>query len=154
MHGILFILCYYTNISYIDYYIHIYIDIHVILYMYIWFHIICPSVHIIYVIVYYILYMTLLTNGTSKVIHWCMYSYIQWYFFIIIIIIIYKHIIIHISFIYNTIPLNVLYSSSNSSSFWTKFEQSLNKFVSILVVIYIISKQQYNRKYNRKEDYL
>ena len=34
------------------------------------------------------------------------------------------------------------------------FEQSLNKFVSILVVIYIISKQQYKRIYNRKEDNL
>ena len=32
------------------------------------------------------------------------------------------------------------------------FEQSLNKFVSILVVIYIISKQQYKRIYNRKEE--
>ena len=34
------------------------------------------------------------------------------------------------------------------------FEQSLNKFVLILVVIYIISKQQYKRIYNRKEDNL
>ena len=34
------------------------------------------------------------------------------------------------------------------------FEQSLNKFVSILVVIYIISKQQYKRIHNRKEDNL
>jgi ABC-type Fe3+ transport system permease subunit len=85
---------------------------------------------------------------------WFMDVYIHTYIGIIIIIIIYKHIIIHISFIYNTIPLNVLYSSSNSSSFWTKFEQSLNKFVSILVVIYIISKQQYKRIYNRKEDNL
>ena len=34
------------------------------------------------------------------------------------------------------------------------FEQSLNKFESILVVIYIISKQQYKRIFNRKEDNL
>jgi hypothetical protein len=58
---------------------------------------------------------------------------------IIIISIIDLHIIIHISFIYNIIPLNVLYSSSNSSSFGTNFEQSLNKFVSILVVILFLN---------------
>ena len=38
--------------------------------------------------------------------------------------------------------------------FEQNLEQSLNKFVSILVVIYIISKQQYKRIYNRKEDNL
>ena len=54
---------------------------------------------------------------------WFMDVYIHTYIGIIIIIIICKHIIIHVSFIYNTIPLNVLYSSSNSSSFWTNFEQ-------------------------------
>ena len=34
------------------------------------------------------------------------------------------------------------------------FEQILNKFVSILVVICIISKQQYKKIYNCKEDNL
>ena len=77
---------------------------------------------------------------------WFTDVYIHTYTGTIIIIIIYKHIIIYIPFIYNTIHLNVLYSSSNSSSFWTSFEQRLNKFVSILVVMYIVSKWIYNRK--------
>ena len=93
-------------------------------------------------------HVTVISPETIKVIHGCIYSYIHCYYSYYYHLFAYNHsYIIHISFIYATIPLNVLYSSSNSSSFWTNFEQSLNKFVSILVVIYIICKQQYKRIY-------